>query len=288
MVSKGPSQTRASGQPPTTLRATRASTRQAVHIPSSGSSVSPGEKAKKRITAGEQSRSILADVKCLGSEEPITPSTMFKILARILNKYGEGMNSNARVALQALAALLQEVENQEQILARMMDAIARKVESKLETVLDSGLLKMSDMVDSIVANQKDLREATAKLKGNTEAMQMIAQEMGSSAKEASAMTEQLASTVTLYKEALLRVGNALPQGGMKQTTAANEDPGLMGDLDRKSRQLLIDIGREVIKGKSATEIKEKMEATLNSMDPSPPEGAKIQEINKLRNGGVII
>ena len=79
---------------------------------------------KKRITAGEQSRSILADAKCLGSEEIIMLSTMYKIPAQILNKYGEGMNIDARVALQALATLLQEVENQEQILARMMEAIA--------------------------------------------------------------------------------------------------------------------------------------------------------------------
>ena len=188
MASKGPSQTGASGQPPTATCATRASSRQATHAPPGGSNASPGEKAKKRTTAGEQSRSILADAKCLGSEEPITPSTMYKILARILSKYGEGMNSDARVALQALATLLQEVENQEQISARMMEAIARKVESKLEMVLDSGMLKMSDMVDSVVANQKDLQESTTKLAVNTEALQKMAQDMGCSAKEVSATT----------------------------------------------------------------------------------------------------
>ena len=288
MASKGLSQAGASGQPPPAPRATRASLRQTAHTPPSGSGSSPGEKAKKRTTAGEQSRSILADVKCLGSEEPITLSTMYKILARILNKYGEGMNSDARVALQALAALLQEVENQEQISARMMEAIARKVESKLETVLDSGMLKMSDMVDSVVANQKDLQKAAEKLTDNTETLQRMAQEMGCSAKEASATTEQLASTVSSYKEALLTAGNALPRAGTKQMATTNEDPRLTRDLDRKSRQILVEIGREVIEGKSATEIKEKMEAVLNGMDLTPPEGAKIQEINKLRNGGVII
>ena len=126
--------------------------RQTAHTPPGGSSTSPGEKVKKRATAGEQSRSVLADAKCLGLEEPITPSTMYKIFARILNKYGEGMNSDARVALQALATLQQEVENQEQISARMMEAIARRMESRLETVLDSRMLKMSDMVESVVAS----------------------------------------------------------------------------------------------------------------------------------------
>ena len=36
------------------------------------------------------------------------------------------------------------------------------------------------------------------------------------------------------------------------------------------------------------EIKERMEAALGNMDPTPPEGAKIQEINKLQNRGIII
>ena len=67
----------------------------------------------------------------------------------------------------------------------------------METVLDSGMLKMSDMVDSVMANQKDLQEAMVKLAGNTEALQKMAQEMGYSAKEVSATTEQLAITVTL-------------------------------------------------------------------------------------------
>ena len=106
MASKGPSQAGASGQLLTAMRAARASLRQVAHTPPGGSNTSPGEKVKKRITAGEQPRGILADMKCLGLEEPIMPSTMYKILTQIMNKYGEEMSSDARVALQALAMLL--------------------------------------------------------------------------------------------------------------------------------------------------------------------------------------
>ena len=100
------------------------------------------------------------------------------------------------------------------------------MESKLETVLDSGMLKMSDMVDSVVANQKDLQESTMKLAANTEALQKMVQDMGCSAKEASATTEQLASTVSSYKEALLTASNAIPRASAKQPAATNEDPRL--------------------------------------------------------------
>ena len=95
-------------------------------------------------------------------------------------------------------------------------------------------------------------------------------------------------STTLYKEALLTVGNVLPWVGAKQITATNEDPRLAQDLDRKSHQLLVEIGKDAVEGKRVVEIEERMENPLNNMDPTPPEGAKIQEINKLRNGGVII
>ena len=115
-----------------------------------------------------------------------------------------------------------------------MEAIARKVENKLETMLDSRMLEMSDMVDGVMANQKDPQVATAKLTGNMEVLQKMAQEMGCSAKEASATTEQLASTVSSYKEILLKASNALPWVEVKQSAAASEDPRLTRDLDRKS------------------------------------------------------
>lgn len=43
-----------------------------------------------------------------------------------------------------------------------------------------------------------------------------------------------------------------------------------------------------MEGKSITELKDKIDAALSSMAPPPPVGTKVQEINKLRNRGVII
>ena len=291
MTSKGTSQAGTLGQPPTALRATRASSRQTTITPPNGGIASPvdkGKKGEKRQTAGEQSRQVLINAKCLGPDEQVAPSTMYKLFDRILHKYAEGLNIDARVALQAFATLLQEGENQTQLSNKIADEIARRVESKLEGVLDSGLLKMSDLVDNVLINQRELQGATATLTDKTEALQSLAQEIGNSAKEASATTDQISSTMTSYKEALLTVATNTPRVNATQTTKVSEDPRLTRDLDRKSRQLLIELGKETVESKSASEIKEKLETALKSLDPSPPEGAIIQEINKLRNGGVII
>ena len=42
----------------------------------------------------------------------------------------------------------------------MMDNIVKRVESKLENTLESGLAKTSGIVDGLVANQKGLQMAT--------------------------------------------------------------------------------------------------------------------------------
>lgn len=44
----------------------------------------------------------------------------------------------------------------------------------------------------------------------------------------------------------------------------------------------------MVEGKGITELKDKFEVALNSLTPPPPMGTKIQEINKLRNGGIVI
>ena len=163
-----------------------------------------------RCIVTEMLRTVLADTKCIGPEEQITPSTLYKIFTKILKKYGENVHSEAKVVLYTFETLLQENKNQEQISNRMMDNIAKRVESKLENVMESGLAKMSGMVDGLVANQKGLQTATKNLTSKTETLQKIVQEIGSSTKEALELTDQLSNTVTLYKEALLTASNAVP------------------------------------------------------------------------------
>lgn len=67
-----------------------------------------------------------------------------------------------------------------------------------------------------------------------------------------------------------------------------EDPRLARGVDHKLRQILIELSKEYTEGKSIADIKEKIEKAIRSFDPPPPEGAKVQEISKLQNGGVII
>ena len=106
MTSKGASQAGTVGQSITAARTTRSVLRQATNSPCSGGIASPGDKIKKKMTASEMSRTVLVDAKCLGPEEKITPSSLYKIFAKILKKYGESVHSEAKVVLYAFETLL--------------------------------------------------------------------------------------------------------------------------------------------------------------------------------------
>lgn len=73
----------------------------------------------------------------------------------------------------------------------------------MEVMLEKSLNKLSSMVKSFVTNQKDLQELMSNIMGAAETLQKLTQELGNSAKEASATSNQLSTTMTSYKEALL-------------------------------------------------------------------------------------
>jgi hypothetical protein len=129
---------------------------------------------------------------------------------------------------------------------------------------------------------------TSTLLGTVEAFEKLALDMDSNVKEATVMLDQLTSTVTTYNEALLNMKASQMENTTHVQSSNNKDLRLARDLDHKQRQILIEISKEYTEGKSAMEIKEKIDEALSSFTPPPPEGAKVQEINKLQNGRTIV
>ena len=289
MSVKGSSQTGSSGQPPTTAsRVTRSHTKPTVSVPPNAKGLSPIAKKNKPATAGEEARQVLADKKCIDTDEKATPIALFKIFKRILERYDNAIPEDLHLTLQAYAILLQEGASSQQLTNKAIEAVASRVEERMESAIERNMNTLSNMVESIAAKQKEMQNTTSTLSGTAEAFQKLASEMDSNVKEATAMSNQLTSTVTTYKDALL--GNNTPKAHESMQAQGNNhvDPRLTRDLDRKQRQILIEVSKDYTEGKSATEIKERIDEALSSVTPPPPEGAKVQEINKLRNGGIII
>ena len=93
---------------------------------------------------------------------------------KIINKHKDAISREAILALQAFTTLLQEGENHEYISNKMMDAVARRIEAKLEMALEGGLGKMGEIVEKVVANQNELQAATSTLAEKTVTLQKLA------------------------------------------------------------------------------------------------------------------
>ena len=183
---------------------------------------------------------------------------------------------------------MQEGQGNEQITKKVINAVAQRVEEQIEVMLEKSLNKLSSMVKSFVTNQKDLQELMSNIMGAAETLQKLTQELGDSAKEASATSNQLSTIMTSYKEALLSVGNRSTQESQAKAARMNIDPRLTRDLDQKQCQILLELNKEYSESKSGTNLKAKINTVLANVTPTPPEGTKVLEINKLHNRGIAL
>ena len=119
-------------------------------------------------------------------------------------------------------------------------------------------------------------------------LQKLTQDLGNSTREATATSNQLSSTMFSYKEVLLTANSSNKQEMQVAATGTNEDFRLTRDLDRKQRQILLELSKSYSESRSRTNLKEKINAALANVTPPPPEGTKVQEINKLHNGGIVM
>ncbi len=287
MASKGASQAGTSGQPPQAVsRVTRSSSKPAAPAPSKENGPNLGQK-KIKFVAGEEARGVLTKVNCLLADEQVTQGTLYKIYKRILVRYDETIPPDLRIPMQAFAVILHECEGAHN---RVMETLTQKIEEKMERALDKSMEKISTVVESALANQKELQTTTETLAGTTQTLQKLTADMTISVREATANSDQLSTTITSYKDALLKTvkSTAPTREAAPPITGQYEDPRLTRDLDRKKRQFLLEFTNGESEGKSITELKERIDIALSNITPPPPEGAKVQEINKLRNGGLII
>ena len=136
------------------------------------------------------------------------------------------------------------------ITKKAIEAVAQRMESRVEASLEKSITKMSNLVDSLSTNQKELQGTSATLRATAETLHKAAQDIDSNNREVKDTSTQLTSSVSTYKEALLAVGNAGFATNAHATSRNQEDPRLTRDLERKQRQLLIEFSKDFTEGMS--------------------------------------
>ena len=221
-------QTGATGQPLVFgNHATRSSTRVAANTSAEGKSQSSNTKKSKPVTVGEMARQTLTDKNCILAEEQITSETLFKIFYKILKKFSPNLSEDLHTMLQAYLTLLQENANSEHISKKAIDIVVKRLEDRLKISMEASLDKVSLAVKSLIANQRTLQEMTVVIADVSETLQKVAHNIDNSVKETTATSNQLSTTITSYKEALLSVNNTNTQAASPAPNNSRyEDPRL--------------------------------------------------------------
>ena len=315
MSSKGTLNTGAAGRsPPEHLRATRS---QASKITAKQASTTPqAATLEKKIAKARdleiEARELLVGEACLDDETNITHHTILSTLTSIIQKYSTNTPPNLAKALAALVVILKKTNNNASSPAAQLkpavDAITQKLEEKIEKTMQEEVAKMSSLIKNSMAKQRKALSPPGDLADTVTTLKQVASDMSKSINEATTATSHINDMALNYKQALLRTAaQAVPPMQARVNTkeyaleagqldspydaggSVQTDPRIIRDLDRKSRQILIDTLDPDITGASQADIKEKVTAAIKKItDPTPPEDTTVLEVIKLRKGGFTI
>lgn len=295
MSTKGTSQAGPATQPTPVTCVTRLSNKNTANTPMSGKTkgqTNSSNKSKLEL-AGEQARKLLANIGCLQAEEAIMPISLYKIFWKVMDKYGKSLHEDVLLTLQAFALLVQENTDREYLSNKAINAVVSQIEESMGLAIENSLSKLSMTVDNLLANQGELQASSTTLSKTAESLQKLSTDIESHVKEASATSSQLASMATDYRDALLKNGEQqqlqTQQQMHSQEGTTQVDPKVLRDIERKSKQILVDTADEKISNASLAEIKEKVNAAINWItNPPPPKDSKVLEVTKLQKGGFTV
>jgi hypothetical protein len=156
MSSKGALLPGAAGRtPPVTNRTTRSNTKATAPQDTSPAQGSVTEKKKKKPTEVEtEARKILTGEECLsGDPSSITHISITRTLTNLTQKYITTAPKGLTIALQALIALMQEVDNAVTQQAPLVETITLKLGACVEKAMHNEMNKLSSDIKTSITEQ---------------------------------------------------------------------------------------------------------------------------------------
>ena len=230
--------------------------------------------------------------KCLGSDvAPITHQVLLRALTMIIQKYSTMAPRGLTRALQTVAVLMAEANDVIEQHMPAVEALTHKLGDHIENSVHKELEQLSaDIKGSLAEQQKTCSSSTDTLIEAVNSLKQIAVDLHKSVNDATAATMQILDMAITYKEALLNTTTQLTQIlPVKERPQAHiAETGMLCGIEKKARQILLDLEKGEDNGLNIYKIKEKARVALASLTPLALEGTEIQEVIKLRNGSVIL
>lgn len=242
-------------------------------------------KAPSKIS---EARKFLIKYQLVTENAPCTAESMADVLRLMADTYK--MPENVANALGHVAEVLKHtsqqpgsVENAKSLL-EIVKEIQTNLSSEMEckfTALEKKLLLPSPAQKQLESTAKELGLAAECIKASTD-------DIGKSIAQVTDTSSQLASTATSYKDALRKNGEQQTRS-QPLDSSQRSDPRLERDIERKTRQILVDTLDPKIALTSLAGIKEIVGAAIKAItNPPPPADTAIADVNKLRRGGFTV
>jgi len=223
----------------------------------------------------------------LASAISCTASPLQKIanaIAHILSK--ESINSTTKKALDDIITFIQgEKEKEAQMQAKLTttaeeSAIRKGIRTDLGEIYNTLKLQLNGIQDTANATLS----SSSKLLVNMENVVAATKDLTGKVSKITDTAEKIATDTSKYHDAVLT--------RPAQSIRANTDPKVLGDLDRKGRQILVEhIGLDGTNalGKSLTELTTKAnEAISEIVDSGKPKDIKVQTLFRTRHEALVL
>ena len=207
-----------------------------------------------------------------------------QIITEIITRHK--MSSQVKLLLEGVIKYTKEEEDRERKLKATRDATL--VASVVHKAIKDDITKMHS---SLAKQLNDIQEtANATLTG-TDVIQKeiisvnnVSKELESKVAKITDTADQLVVATTPYRDAVL--------SNPPQTIKTFTDPKVLGDMERKAKQVLIEIfdaeGNDTM-AKSLTELKDKANATLATIEErDKPKDAKVDSVLKTQTKAIVL
>lgn len=253
------------------------------------SSADPQLKQHNKYT---EARKFLNTLQVMPEGALCTPQTIAKALNTLVDTYK--LLDNISKVLLSMSEVVNQLDNLGQgcTNAKLVPELLKEMQGNFSKELDRKLGALETKLTSSTPSTEQLEIASKEIGQAAQNIKAAVDEMGNSITKVTDTSSQLANTASSYKDALLnnvvQQPRPEPQRAVEQPKQA-ADPRILRDVDRKTRQILIDTRDEKLLNASLAELKEKVQAAIGAItNPPPPQDTTIVEISKLRKGGFTI
>ena len=224
--------------------------------------------------------------RALASTGTTTTSPLLRVadmLTQILNE--DKLEAEAKKRIEEVISYAKESGS------RVVSSPIRETQPKVSELHEAIKADLERMHNSLITHINGVKTSSNSILANTdkalkvaEESKIAAQDLASKVGKVTEATDKIASETTTYRDALL----AAP----KQTIRSSTDPRILSDMERKAKQVLVDIydveGSNTL-AKSLTELVDKANTVISALaDAGKPKDTKVVTALKTRNQSLLL